>query len=673
MFKRKKVSQLKDLEKKALKAIIAKHPLFENISNKKLTALVNIFRIKNFRKNEIVFKEGDLINGIHFVYKGQAEATKKTSQEVHITNAYEAGESLDLDLSGILSKKGRRAQTIKSTTDAQIFHIRIEHFKKFLYANEDILKNFKSSKNILERIEFIKRELPFEHLPADKLYWLAHHLVETSIKKGEILFYQGDPSDSCYLITSGELEVYIGENEGKKKISALKAGSIVGESSVLMKSPHTCSVKATKDSKMLMLDSDILEEALQGEHKTLNSFAALISFRHRPKKYKNIKEDFITLADSTKSVTLKNPKNNKYFRLSETGYFIWQRFDGNHTISNITSDLMKERNEFHPLLVSQLKNELESAGFLQKSGVNELISKNIATNWLIKIALFLEHILTYSISIPKFDKILSRWYEKFFYIFFSKPVIYTFNTIIAIGLFLFFFTIPSSSEILNNSPYTQLIILLSIPVSLLLVIPHELAHALAVKHFKRTVYDFGVGWFWISPMAYCDTSDMWLESDNKKRLVVDIAGIYIHLFFCGIAMICTFFIQEPNFKLFFWIIAVTNYFGIISNLDAIIELDGYYILMDYLDKPNLKTASIRWLLHDVKKTFLDSTLKKEFAPEITYWIYVMIYLIVTIFANIFVIQIVLEGVLGHQSIWTPIILALVLLIIPIIKVVNKLR
>src|SRR5262249_43327457 len=134
--------------------------------------------------------------------------------------------------------------------------------------------------------------------------------------------------------------------------------------------------------------------------------------------------------------------------------------------------------------------------------------------------------------------------------------------------------------------------------------------AYTTKYYNRSVFCFGLGWLWLGPFSFFGTSDMWLSS-RKERIMVDIAGIYFNNFLCRLASFFLLFLTKPIMIIYLWVFALTNYLTTIANLNTIIELDGYYVLMDLLDKPNLRLDSLEWLV----KTFSE----KKFKNAMTFW------------------------------------------------------
>src|SRR5205085_7973545 len=57
------------------------------------------------------------------------------------------------------------------------------------------------------------------------------------------------------------------------------------------------------------------------------------------------------------------------------------------------------------------------------------------------------------------------------------------------------------------------------------IVLHELGHAFTVKAFGHEVIGAGLGWYWFGPIAYVDTSDMWLAA-RWPRVAVTLGGLY---------------------------------------------------------------------------------------------------------------------------------------------------
>lgn len=146
---------------------------------------------------------------------------------------------------------------------------------------------------------------------------------------------------------------------------------------------------------------------------------------------------------------------------------------------------------------------------------------------------------------------------------------------------------------------------------LLCVLFHEVGHAASAIHYKTQPDNIGFGFYLISPVFYCDVSDIW-RLDNKKRFRVDIAGIYFQ-WILSLGFIILFLIREQEFWLYF---SFFNFLGSLLNLNPLLRYDGYWAVSDLLQVPNLRRKSLKELksvLKDlVRMNFVKRSAKNYF-------------------------------------------------------------
>jgi putative peptide zinc metalloprotease protein len=123
------------------------------------------------------------------------------------------------------------------------------------------------------------------------------------------------------------------------------------------------------------------------------------------------------------------------------------------------------------------------------------------------------------------------------------------------------------------------------------VLAHEAAHALTCKHFGRAVHRVGIGWYYFAPVAFVDTSDMWAAA-RWPRILVSAAGPYANLVLGGIASLVALTPVASTIAIALWSFAGIGYALAIVNMNPLLELDGYYVLMDLLEIPNLRARAL---------------------------------------------------------------------------------
>jgi NTE family protein len=122
-------------------------------------------------------------------------------------------------------------------------------------------------------VEAQLRAIPFfRNLPAGTLEAIAARLRQESFAAGEVIFRQGEPSDSMYLVQSGQVDVVVDADVGldreREPLASLGAGSFVGELGLLLNQPRSASLVAVTDSELLALSRADLDDLL-ARHPTI--------------------------------------------------------------------------------------------------------------------------------------------------------------------------------------------------------------------------------------------------------------------------------------------------------------------------------------------------------------------------------------------------------------------
>ena len=125
---------------------------------------------------------------------------------------------------------------------------------------------------------------------------------------------------------------------------------------------------------------------------------------------------------------------------------------------------------------------------------------------------------------------------------------------------------------------------------------HEFAHSLTCKHFGGEVRELGFLLVYLQPALYCNVSDAWLFPEKRKRLWVGFAGPYFEMFLWAGAVLL-WRVTDPETQLNFAALAVIATSGLktLFNLNPLIKLDGYYLLCDLLDIPNLRRRAFSYV------------------------------------------------------------------------------
>ena len=125
---------------------------------------------------------------------------------------------------------------------------------------------------------------------------------------------------------------------------------------------------------------------------------------------------------------------------------------------------------------------------------------------------------------------------------------------------------------------------------------HELGHALAVKKWGGEVHELGVMFLVFLPVPYVDASQASAFRSKYQRVVVGAAGMMFELFLAALAMF-VWLHTEPGVvrAVAFNTMLIAGVSTVFFNGNPLLRFDGYYILMDWLEIPNLASRANQYL------------------------------------------------------------------------------
>jgi putative peptide zinc metalloprotease protein len=131
---------------------------------------------------------------------------------------------------------------------------------------------------------------------------------------------------------------------------------------------------------------------------------------------------------------------------------------------------------------------------------------------------------------------------------------------------------------------------------------HELGHAYSATRYGCRVPSMGVSFLVMFPVLYTDTTGVWKLASRRKRLVVDCAGIGTELIVASIATSLWLLLPDGYLRSVVFVLATSSWLISLSiNLNPFMRFDGYYVLADLINMPNLQPRSFalgRWQLRE---------------------------------------------------------------------------
>ena len=471
---------------------------------------------------------------------------------------------------------------------------------------------------------------------------LAERVEPLAVGAGEEIISAGARGDSCYLLRRGRVEVLRGEPAAQ--VDTLGPGAIFGESALLTGAPRSATVRALEPSELLVVSRDAVVEAMEQDPQLAARMTDLLRLRERPVRADGVLVERRTSAEGEPTAVLKDPERLAYYRLSALGLFVWERLDGSRNVRELTLEYMREHHVFAPHAIADAVAGLAAAGFVRVGRLQgDLPAAALAREGRIdRAARLARRVLEWRLYLGDLDRPVGSIYDRFLWPLFTRPGQLALAALAVAGVAAFVATAGRATAALGDSAVP---LVAAIPALLLAIFVHEAGHAFTTKHFGRDVPRAGVGWYWFGPIAFVDTSDMWLAS-RRQRILVSLAGPYAEALFAGVLALAALLAADDRVAAALWSATLPLYISVLLNFNPLLEFDGYYILSDLLDRPNLRPRALTWIGQQLPAALRDRDRLRGHRVELLYGLASLAYVIAMALLTLFLYRATLEAALA---------------------------
>jgi putative peptide zinc metalloprotease protein len=315
---------------------------------------------------------------------------------------------------------------------------------------------------------------------------------------------------------------------------------------------------------------------------------------------------------------VKDPVSLRYYRFEEQEHFIIQKMNGASTLDETQKEFEKR---FRPkrLTLEDLESfaqQLLTAGLAHnespKAGTQlfERRKKRKRSEWMQALT----NILYIKIPVYDPDKLLDwmlpwlRWIFTTWFFTLSCGVMLAAVLLVATHFEAFMSKLPDAKMFFQFGTVVNMWVALG-----LVKIIHEFGHGLSCKAFGGEVHEMGALFLCLSPCLYCNVSDAWTLPNKWRRIIISFAGIYVELIIAAISTFIWWNTKSGEFwhEMSMSLMVVCSISTFMFNANPLMRFDGYYVLADWLEIPNLRDRSNRFL----KQLVQEHCLGIEVQPE----------------------------------------------------------
>jgi putative peptide zinc metalloprotease protein len=315
---------------------------------------------------------------------------------------------------------------------------------------------------------------------------------------------------------------------------------------------------------------------------------------------------------------VKDPVSLRYYRLKDHEHYLLGYLDGVHTLDD-AQKAYEQRYRPDRLKLEDLESfaqQLLTAGLAQNDSpragkqLYDRRKKRRRSEWMQTLTNILY------IKIPIFDpeRLLTAMLRYVGWIFsltfFALSVAFMLGAVLLVATHFDTFRskLPNYHEFFSFKTVVYLWAALGV-----VKVIHEFGHGLSCKVFGGEVHEMGALFLCLSPALYCNVSDAWTLPNKWHRIVISAAGIYVELIIAAAATFVWWNTPSHPFvnNLALSLMVVCSVSTVVFNANPLMRYDGYYVLADWLEIPNLRERSNRFLTN----LALEHCLGVETIPE----------------------------------------------------------
>ncbi|MCL6451487.1 MAG: M50 family metallopeptidase [Acetobacteraceae bacterium] len=324
--------------------------------------------------------------------------------------------------------------------------------------------------------------------------------------------------------------------------------------------------------------------------------------RYRPRRVEGYEMSEVTEGGTTYYV-LKNPRLRTYVRLTAEDKFLWDQMDGQNSVRDLVLSSFLEFGGLKVGRILGLVANLQDKGLLDTpparlyDGLIRRLRQRTLVGWLNRLwAAFLQK----ELPLRNIDGLLSRVIPVF-RPFLSVPARIVYGVIALVGVVAFILLLRSGNLSLLAFGRSFGVGFAVLYVSqLAIVFVHEASHALMCKYYGCTVPKGGAMLYMGNLAFYIDTTDVWTKP-RAARIMVSLAGPGSGAVIGGICALVALAAGEGTVAELSFKLATVGFAGAVFNLNPLLELDGYYLLMDLVGIPGLRRKALAFLTRGLKE------------------------------------------------------------------------
>ncbi len=289
---------------------------------------------------------------------------------------------------------------------------------------------------------------------------------------------------------------------------------------------------------------------------------------------------------------------HKYIRLGERDDELVQLMDGSRRVADLVVEYFRRYGSFGFRHVTDLVTILRQAGFLTDPprDVYADLAERLHPSPPAPTRRWVEGSgLRLKFPVRGIDGLVTRYHETVGRFFFTPAFLWVSVVVTLVGMGAFVRQIATGRDPFAPIAGSGLIGIAALVIAYYItILIHESAHALTAKHYGRMVPSGGFMLYYMMPAFYVDVTDSWLEP-WKHRILIFWAGPYSGFILAGASALGSAALGNGLLGTVLFKLALAAYLTNLLNLMPLLLWDGYWILEQWLEIPDLRGKALAFI------------------------------------------------------------------------------
>ena len=271
--------------------------VFSRLPAAELARLERAFTLHVFQAGETIVKRGQPAHGWHIVSSGRVRVFEQADAGSAAPVILDKGDTFG---SRSLIEAGVSPYTVRAESSVTLLELSRSAFESFAHESS-LITDLQRRIERHPEFEFLKRLRIFSHLTPEQIEEMVDVLPGQSFPARAVVFREDDPSECCYLVRRGRIQLLKHVDQAVKRLATRREGDLVGEMELLYGTPRIADAVVDAGADVLVLSKDLFDRFMPegGAREVIFQVAT-----ERLLQYQNMLSEVDTPADSARLPTL---------------------------------------------------------------------------------------------------------------------------------------------------------------------------------------------------------------------------------------------------------------------------------------------------------------------------------------------------------------------------------